>query len=280
MRKRDKSANGDAPQIDLETLRASARAADIADKATRSTKPSSRSHQQSEPASPMDTKAQILQHHQSSFQLMAPPPSQEQQSSAMAVDSNSHNSNNNGSSSSGSRSAPQPPPPQHAHQNSMSLPGGVPPPPWATPSSSTSRVYSHAQPDHLQPQSFMRSSQHAPSRWAVPRACTLAYFCLYYPVLVYDDTRFAATYPTTKKFPFFIHPDLLACIFPDFIIRPDIIACNDSGDMFYLEMFYSNWILCLLSIPSPFPIPSSYSFPPPSIHSSTDLFHYSFTVHS
>lgn len=167
MRKRDKNSNGDAPHIDLETLRASARAADIADKSSRSNKPSgaSRTYLPSEPASPMDAKQQIPQHHQSSFQLMAPPPAQEQ-SSAMAVDSNG----NNNSNSNGSRNvAPPPQQPQqqqHTHQSNLALPTGVPPPPpWATPAQSNARVYGHAPTDHLQPQSFMRSSQqHAPSR--------------------------------------------------------------------------------------------------------------------
>ncbi|PPQ90808.1 hypothetical protein CVT25_012128 [Psilocybe cyanescens] len=145
MRKRDKNgANGEAPQIDMETLRASARAAEI-DKPSRSSKQaSSRSHQ-SEPASPADVKQQTpQQHHQGTFQLMnmmAPAP--EQSSSTMSNDS-----------------ARAPPPQTHAGMP----PASLPPPPWQNPPSSiTPRLY--AAPEHLQHQSFLRGSQHsAPSR--------------------------------------------------------------------------------------------------------------------
>ncbi|KAF8905062.1 hypothetical protein CPB84DRAFT_636067 [Gymnopilus junonius] len=144
VRKRDKNG-GDAPHIDLETLRASARAADIAEKAAKS-KQASRS-QQSEPNSPSDIKQQTpQQHHQSTFQLVnviAPGP--DQNASTLPSDPNR---------------APPPPPQAHSSVHTTA----IPPPPWATPAApASSRVYSST--DHLQHQSFMRSSQHnAPSR--------------------------------------------------------------------------------------------------------------------
>ncbi|KAH9481597.1 GATA zinc finger domain-containing protein 10 [Psilocybe cubensis] len=143
MRKRDKNgANGEAPQIDMETLRASARAAEI-DKPSRSKQAQSRSHP-SEPASPAEVKQQTpQQHHQSTFQLMnMMAPTTEQSSSTMS-----------------SESSRAPPPPQS--HNSMPPPSLPPQPPWST--SSTPRLY--AAPEHLQHQSFIRGSQHsAPSR--------------------------------------------------------------------------------------------------------------------
>ena len=150
MRKRDKNGpNGEAPHIDLETLRASARAADIAtaEKAqSRSAKQSSRSHQQSEPTSPMNAAKQPPQHHEGSFQLvnmMAPDPSS---SATMSTDTGRA-------------------PPLLTQQPSMTQPSAaLPPPPWSTnpaPPSAGSGTRPYAQPDHIQQQSFMRSSQHS-----------------------------------------------------------------------------------------------------------------------
>lgn len=141
MRKRDKAngnGNGDLPRIDLETLRASARAADVSDK-TQPRKGVSRSNQSIEPASPMET-GQPPQHHQGSFQLVSMLPQES------AVSSESIHA-----------------PTQPAHQNTAPPPGSltVPPPPWATSVAPTSgRGYA---PEHLQHQSFMRSSQHPSS---------------------------------------------------------------------------------------------------------------------
>ena len=146
MRKRDKNGpNGETPVIDMETLRASARAADIADKSSRPSKQASRSHQ-SEPASPMDSK-QAAQHHQSSFQLVTP----------MATDPSP-------STMAAETSRTQATPQQH---QSMPPPGSLPPPPWATSAPSSGRVY--PAPDHLQHQSFMRGSQHTPANHAPSR---------------------------------------------------------------------------------------------------------------
>lgn len=143
MRKRDKNgSNGETPVIDMETLRASARAADIADKSSRPSKQASRSHQ-SEPASPMDSK-QAAQHHQSSFQLVTPMATDPSPSTMAAETSRAQAT------------------PSQQHQ-SMPQPGSLPPPPWATSAPSSGRVY--PAPDHLQHQSFMRgSANHAPSR--------------------------------------------------------------------------------------------------------------------
>ena len=144
MRKRDKNgANGEVPHIDLETLRASARAADIATaEKAHSRKQGSRSHQ-SEPASPMNVVKQPPQHHEGSFQLvnMAPDPS----SSTMSTDTS------------------RVPPTLAQQQPSMAQTGSAPQPPWSTtsvpPTAVGARTY--AQPDHnIQQQSFMRSSQH------------------------------------------------------------------------------------------------------------------------
>lgn len=158
MRKRDKAGgNGDAPRIDMDTLRASARAADLADKSHSRSK-ASRSQQSIEPTSPMEPgKPLPQQHHQGSFQLvqmmpqdLAPPPPH-----------------------------PEPirvPPPQqqqHSHQSmpqSASSLSAAPPPPWATnvPSSSAGGARGYA-PDQLQHQSFMRTSQHPTATHTSPR---------------------------------------------------------------------------------------------------------------
>lgn len=157
MRKRDKAGgNGDAPRIDMDTLRASVRAADLADKSHSRSK-ASRSQQSIEPTSPMEPgKPLPQQHHQGSFQLvqmmpqdLAPPPPH-----------------------------PEPirvPPPQQQHshpsmpQSTSSL-SAAPPPPWATnvPSSSAGGARGYA-PDQLQHQSFMRTSQHPTATHTSPR---------------------------------------------------------------------------------------------------------------
>ena len=156
MRKRDKNGpNGEVPHIDLETLRASARAADIAtaEKAhSRSAKQNSRSHH-SEPASPMNVAKQPQQqHHEGSFQLvnMITPDSG---SSTMTTDT--------------SRG-----PSTLTQQPSMTQPApAIPPPPWSTnptpAGAAGGRAYT--QPDHnIQQQSFMRSSQHPSINHAAP----------------------------------------------------------------------------------------------------------------
>ncbi|PPQ75254.1 hypothetical protein CVT24_007432 [Panaeolus cyanescens] len=155
MRKRDKAGpNGEPQHIDLETLRASARAAETADKASRSNKQSSSRSHQPEPASPMDSVKQTpqLQHHQGSFQLvnmMAPDPT---------------------STSSIPTPQQQPAQPPQTSQQQQQQPQQTQPPPQAPPTSITpsqtqwatapppSRMYSSN--DHIQHQSFMRTSQH------------------------------------------------------------------------------------------------------------------------
>jgi len=139
MRKSTKihGAGGDAPRIDMDTLRASARAADLTDKPR-----SKRSQQPDEPMSPMDTAKPLpQQHHQSSFQVVAMIP---------------QNLTTNPPHPEPSRL-----PSQHAlqaiPQNAGSMP--VPPPPWATPVPPPAATRGYP-PDQLQHQSFIRSSQH------------------------------------------------------------------------------------------------------------------------
>jgi hypothetical protein len=147
MRKSNKihGAGGDAPRIDMDTLRASARAADLTDKPR-----SKRSQQSTEPTSPMDsTKPLPQQHHQGSFQVVTMIP--------QTVSSNPPEP---------SRVSSQ----QHTLQQTMSQSSGsmsVPPPPWATavPPPAT-RGYA---PDQLQHQSFIRSSQHSAVTQPSPR---------------------------------------------------------------------------------------------------------------
>ena len=155
MRKREKThgSSGDAPRIDMDTLRASARAADLADKThSRSSKQqASQPHHMSESTSPVDHAKQPPQHHQGSFQLV----------SMMTSGSNT--------------SAPSEASPVQVQQPQQVMPPpssgsmSVPPPPWATsapPSLSGGRGYA---PDQLQHQSFMRTSQHGKSNHTSPR---------------------------------------------------------------------------------------------------------------
>ena len=143
MRKRDKN-NGETPHIDLETLRASARAAENAEKASRA-KQASRS-QQSEPSSPADVKQPPppppQQHHQGSFQLVNVITSAPDHTNSASAVSNEAN-----------RAPPAP-----THNSMHAAAAGIPPPPWATPAPPPpTRPY--ASNDHMQHQSFMRSSQ-------------------------------------------------------------------------------------------------------------------------
>jgi hypothetical protein len=151
MRKREKAhgSNGDVPRIDMDTLRASARAADLADKThSRSSKQqASQSNHMSDSSSPVEHAKQPPQHHQGSFQLVpmmtsgptVPPeagPIQVQQAQQVM-----------------------------APPNSASM--TVPPSPWATPAPPVSGGRGYA-PDQLQHQSFMRTSQHAKSNHTSP----------------------------------------------------------------------------------------------------------------
>jgi hypothetical protein len=152
MRKRDKAdPTGQTPRIDLETLRASARAAEASDKSR------SKHKNAAEPSSPADSKSSSQQHHQGSFQLM----------NVMAQETNL--------SPESARAIPPPqlsqPPPAAA----QAAPSTIPVPPWSTPvqqsqppSSATgpSSVHARGYPEHLQHQSFIRTSQHS----AAPQA--------------------------------------------------------------------------------------------------------------
>ena len=135
-RKRDKmvGSNGEAPRIDLETLRASARAADMEKSQLRKT---SRLHRSTEPTPPLDSgKTSSQQHHQGSFQLipMMPTP---QESELDRASQDSH----------------QGIPPGSAH-----MMGPIPPPPWSTSVQSTTPGARGYAPEQLQHQSFLRTS--------------------------------------------------------------------------------------------------------------------------
>lgn len=161
IRKRDKAGgNGDVPRIDMETLRASARAADIAEKSRPSKQgQGSRAQQAVKVASPMEP-AKPLQHHQGSFQLSTMLTSDPNSSSISSITSDPTRMG----PQQPQQQAVQPQQQQNPHQSlpSSSAPMSVPPPPWATtsnPSSAGSGARGYA-PDHLQPQSFVRSSHH------------------------------------------------------------------------------------------------------------------------
>ncbi|KAF9522317.1 hypothetical protein CPB83DRAFT_899754 [Crepidotus variabilis] len=200
MRKQSKATNGDAPPIDLETLRASARAADIADKASRSTKPQSSSKASAQqpsasPDSPMDTgaapssqapasKPNGIQQpqpqptptgtHQGSFQILMSehaqppqPPQNQTQNQNQPTPSSSSAMQVDSRPPSQQAPTPQmqhqphvPPPPPH-HAHPSAM-GMPPPPPWPT----TARGSYGPPPEHIQHahQSFMRGSAQQASR--------------------------------------------------------------------------------------------------------------------
>ncbi|KAF8071798.1 hypothetical protein FPV67DRAFT_1747001 [Lyophyllum atratum] len=149
-RKRDKQAgpNGEAPRIDMETLRASARAADVADKSHSRSKHNSRSQQSTEPTSPLETgKPLPQQHHQGSFQLAIMPPDPP---------------------SSASTDSGRVPSQQQPHQG-MQSPMSVPAPPWSNSVQSSTPAARGYAPDHLQHQSFMRTSHPTTNHNTSPR---------------------------------------------------------------------------------------------------------------
>jgi hypothetical protein len=145
-RKRDKMAgpDGEAPPIDLETLRASARAAEASKEGSRGNK-GSRSQQTNGQLSPVESEKQSS--HTGSFQLIPVTPSGVQESASVTL-TEPHRI----------------PPPSQVTQMSQQngVPGSVPPPPWPTTamgslpptSSSINRGYSTAAPEPL---SFLRT---------------------------------------------------------------------------------------------------------------------------
>ncbi|KAG6857391.1 hypothetical protein H0H87_004753 [Tephrocybe sp. NHM501043] len=134
-RKRDKAGpNGELPRIDMETLRASARAAEISDKSSRSKNTSARSQQSIEPTSPMDTgKPLPQQHHQGSFQLV---PMVQEPAPPLHSDA-----------------------PRATSQQQATTIGGAPTPPWSASvqPQPPSNIRAYA-PEQLQHQSFMRTA--------------------------------------------------------------------------------------------------------------------------
>jgi len=192
VRKKDKNAaNGETVAIDMDTLRASARAAEVADKSARASKPQQQqrsSHQSDSTASPGDVKPlPPQQYHQTTFQLAsmittanptpnpssstgagASAPSQQQQQQQQDQNQNQGTPSSSASSitpgagenGSGKQGQQQ----QQQHNTSMPPPTSLPPqPPWVTPVIPSSRPIYPA-PDHLQHQSFMRGSHGGPSR--------------------------------------------------------------------------------------------------------------------
>ncbi|KAF4571267.1 hypothetical protein EYR40_007731 [Pleurotus pulmonarius] len=153
MRKREKQHgnNPDAPRIDMETLRASARAADIGGE-KQSSRPSKQHGNQSNENESGDSKHQSggaqphqQPHHQGSFQVM-----QVTTPTDMAVRMQTDHV--------AAQSLPTP-------ASATTLP---PPPPWAT-STSSSRGYPLQDQMQHQHQSFLRTSDHGSSNHTSPR---------------------------------------------------------------------------------------------------------------
>jgi len=190
VRKKDKNAaNGETVAIDMDTLRASARAAEVADKSARASKPQQQqrsSHQSDSTASPGDVKPLPPQQYQTTFQLAsmittanptpnpssstgagASAPSQQQQqqdqNQNQGTPSSSASSITPGAGENGSGKQGQQQ--QQQHNASMPPPTSLPPqPPWVTPPVIPSSRPIYPAPDHLQHQSFMRGSHGGPSR--------------------------------------------------------------------------------------------------------------------
>ncbi|KAJ8692585.1 hypothetical protein PTI98_009883 [Pleurotus ostreatus] len=155
MRKREKQHgnNPDAPRIDMETLRASARAADIGGE-KQSSRPSKQHGNQSNENESSESKhqpggAQPHQqpHHQGSFQVM-----QVTTPTDMAVRMQTDHV-------AAQQSLPTP-------ASATTLP---PPPPWATAPSSSRGYPLQDQMQHQQHQSFLRTSDHGSSNHTSPR---------------------------------------------------------------------------------------------------------------
>lgn len=156
MRKRDKAdPTGQTPRIDLETLRASARAAESSDKSR------SKHKNVAESSSPTDTKPNPQQHHQGSFQLM----------NVMAQEPTPVSSEPN-------RTIPPPQVAQAPSAPVQATPSSIPVPPWSTPAQQVQpspsapappSVHGRGYPEHLQHQSFMRTSQHSSAPQASAR---------------------------------------------------------------------------------------------------------------
>ncbi len=137
MRKQERHHGANAPGIDMETLRASARAADqdkvraAANKqaAKRKAEGGDGSPEQKPTAQPLPAQS----HHQGSFQVMPPPPSGPPQPQPQPA---------------------QPPPTQQ--QMTPQSQQAVPPPPWAT----NGRAYAPEQMPPSSSQSFIRTPSH------------------------------------------------------------------------------------------------------------------------
>ncbi|KAL1724420.1 hypothetical protein EV715DRAFT_285586 [Schizophyllum commune] len=165
MRKRSKLNNGEAPHIDLETLRASARAADVSDKFARPKTASKQAREEKE------KEAEALKNHQSSFQVPLSGPLQAGLSPTQAPMSASQGGLSASQGSQGSVHSPQvslnpPPPPLTVPEERRdSRDGGrermVPPPPDSSASSQGSPVMARYGEKQLPP---------PPQPWGSPQA--------------------------------------------------------------------------------------------------------------
>ncbi|KAI4525960.1 hypothetical protein K525DRAFT_289187 [Schizophyllum commune Loenen D] len=161
MRKRSKLNNGEAPHIDLETLRASARAADVSDKFARPKTASKQAREEKE------MEAEALKNHQSSFQV----PLSGSQVGLSPTQAPMSASQGGLSASQGSAHSPQvslnpPPPPLTVPEERRdSRDGGrkrmVPPPPGSSASSQGSPVLARYGEKQLPP---------PPQPWGSPQA--------------------------------------------------------------------------------------------------------------
>ncbi|KAI5892900.1 uncharacterized protein SCHCODRAFT_02627445 [Schizophyllum commune H4-8] len=165
MRKRSKLNNGEAPHIDLETLRASARAADVSDKFARPKTASKQAREEKE------KEAEALKNHQSSFQVPLSGPTQVGLSPTQAPMSVSQGPLSASQGSQGSVHSPQvtlnpPPPPLMVPEERRDSRDGerdrmVPPPPGSSASSQGSPVMARYGEKQLPP---------PPQPWGSPQA--------------------------------------------------------------------------------------------------------------
>jgi hypothetical protein len=161
MRKKDKGlgpGTTDTPRIDMDTLRASARANEVVEKPgsrKQSGSLSQSSHQADQSASPSEQQQQQSQHLQ-----QQPPTPQQQQQQQQHHQGSFQLVTVMGSAPTGPSGPSVIAPPTTAQ------PMSVPPPSWATSATAGGRGYA---PDPIQHQPFIRASQHATSNGTSPR---------------------------------------------------------------------------------------------------------------
>jgi len=166
MRKRDKGlgpGTTDTARIDMDTLRASARANEVVEKAgsrRQSGSQSQSSHQADQSASPSEHQQQQQQQQQQHLQQQPPQPQQQQQQQQQHHQGSFQLVAVMGSAPTGQSGQSVIAPPTTAQ------PMSVPPPSWATSATAGGRGYV---PDPIQHQSFIRAPQHATSNGTSPR---------------------------------------------------------------------------------------------------------------